>query len=108
MAHVKRANKGTSIADLDGHSAGYAASGESQYSRMAAIGIPRNRIIERERRDWSKLDKLVASEIYQVERLSRRLSEATDPAQQARIMERLTKTQKLLARLRLEQQGLAS
>lgn len=107
MAHIKRANRGTSAADLANVAPGYVASGESEHSRRAArpaasarfAGTPiraRGRhtlgqqIRECERRiDWTECELEIES----------------DPKRKAKLAQDLQIRGKFLTKLIIERDG---
>lgn len=105
MAKVRMANRlGAARDDPEFASPGYAANGESQFSREATHGGGRRPVTERHISDLSRLDVLILKQVRQVARLERRLDEAGgDVMEVAQITERLYKTRRFLDRLRAEQ-----
>jgi hypothetical protein len=97
-AAIKR---GTSSADLDKQSIGYAGSGESQYTRRAAHGgrAPIAELPE----TLTQPQFLLRRHLGELRKLERKISVETDPARAAKLVRQQEIKMRFIERLRAEQ-----
>lgn len=109
MAHNRLANKHGTPAEIAGHSEGYTASGEGEYSRRASHGKHAFRFVGRGPRKVPgkhSLDELITECERRLEWTEAELKIETDPQRRIKLARDLEIRGKFLTRLLLEREAL--
>ena len=107
MAHVRRANKGISAADLANVAPGYAASGESEHSRRSARPHDSARFsgVPVRTRGRHTLDRQIAECERRIEWMECELKIEDDPRRRQKLLSDLAIRGRFLTKLLVERNG---